>query len=101
MARAQWTSFAEQELEEIVYYLGVLQGRPETAEKIAREIRDLADSLAEQPQSGHRHPDFPSTWQYSLHKRWLIIYLERRQGITVIRVVDATRDLPQLFTREL
>ncbi|MBC8871083.1 MAG: type II toxin-antitoxin system RelE/ParE family toxin [Planctomycetes bacterium] len=97
MPCALWTPTAETELEEIVFFIAVEGGRPVTAERIAREIHDRATSYANNPELGHRHPDFPANWRYFLHKRWLILYQPHEQGIEVLRVVDATRDLPHVI----
>lgn len=97
MPSALWTPTAEGELEEIVYYIAVEGGRPATAERIANDIHDRAIFFAGSPESGHRHPEFPENWRYFLHKRWLVLYQPHQQGIEVLRVVDATRDLPHVI----
>jgi plasmid stabilization system protein ParE len=97
MPRALWTPTAEHELEEIVYFIAVKDGRPSTADRIAREIRDRADDCASDPQLGHRHPEFPEGWYYFLHKRWLVLYQPHKEGIEVLRVVDAARNLPHVI----
>jgi len=99
MPHALWTPLAEADLEEIVYYIAVEGGRPATAERIASEIRDRANEFAQSANRGHRHPDFPDDWLYFLHKRWLVLYRIHEEGIEILRVVDASRDLPHLIKR--
>jgi plasmid stabilization system protein ParE len=60
-------------------------------------LRDSADRQAAQRLPGHKHPDAPEDWLYIKHKRWLIIYKPHPEGIEVMRVVDAVRDLPGLI----
>jgi toxin ParE1/3/4 len=97
MAHVLWTPTAERELEEVVYYIGVEAGRPVTAQRIAEQISDHANKLAQNPTLGHRHPDFPEGWLYSLFKRWLVLYQEYDEGIEILRLVDATRDLRHII----
>jgi plasmid stabilization system protein ParE len=46
---------------------------------------------------GQTHPDLPTGWLYFRHKRWLVVFELNDDGISILRVVDATRDLPRLF----
>ena len=93
MAHAVWTPLAELEVEEIVFYIRIVDGRPETARRIGQAIRDCADQQAQAP-VGQKHPDAPEDWFYVRYTRWLIFYKHHVEGIEVMRVVDAVRDLP-------
>lgn len=95
MARAKWTEVAESDLDDLIYYIGVVNRSAETAERIYAEIRDQANRLAEGEQTGHRHPDAPESWRYVKHKRWLIFFQHELEGIRVMRVIDGVRDLPE------
>lgn len=97
MSRAVWTPLAELEFEEILFFIRVEDGQPETARRIAEEIRDLVDRQAASRLPGHRHPVAPEQWLYVRHKRWLVFYQPHPEGIEVMRVVDAVRDLPWLL----
>lgn len=97
MPKAYWRRLAEIELEDIVVYIGVHERRPETALKIADEIHAKAIEYARHPQIGKRHPCFHDDWRYFVHKRWIVVYREHPDGIEVLRVVDAARDLNKLF----
>jgi plasmid stabilization system protein ParE len=97
MATAVWTPLAELELEDILFYIRIADGRPETARRIGQELRDCVDRQAERPPSGHRHPDAPMDWLYVRYKRWLVFYRLMPNGIEVMRLVDAVRDLPSLL----
>lgn len=94
MAHAVWTPLAELELEDILFYIRVADGRPETALRIGEEIRDRAEQQAARADSGHEHTAAPPGWRYFRHKRWLVFYQPHPQGIEVMRIVDAARDLP-------
>jgi plasmid stabilization system protein ParE len=97
MSRAFWTSSAEQELEEIVLYIREEAGRPETGRRIGEEVRDHVDRLANRSSPHHIHPAAPPGWFYTRFKRWLIFYQPHPDGIEVMRIADAARDLPSLF----
>jgi toxin ParE1/3/4 len=97
MARAVWTPLAQHELEDILFYIRVAGGRPETARRIGEEIRDKAEKQATHGESGHQHTAAPKGWRYVKHKRWLVFYQPHPDGIEVMRVVDGARDLPAVL----
>lgn len=100
MSSAVWTPVAVQDLEEILYYIAVDGGRPETARRLGQEIRDVVHSHFQTAMPHQRHPAFPAEWSYLKHKRWLIAYEATSEGCIVHRVVDAVRDLPKQFHRD-
>lgn len=55
MARVIWTPLAELELEDILYYICVTDGRPLTARRVGEGIVAAVDRLAPDPDSGARH----------------------------------------------
>jgi plasmid stabilization system protein ParE len=58
----------------------------------------MADEYAVSGAPRISHPDAPEGWFYFRHKRWLVFYREHSEGIEVMRVIDATRDLPRHLT---
>jgi toxin ParE1/3/4 len=97
MAQVVWTPVAERELEDILFYIRVTDGRPQTARRIAEALCFELEDLVSQPSAGLRHAEAPDDWQYVKFKRWLIFYRVIPDGIEVMRVVDAVRDLPALL----
>ena len=97
MARVIWTPVAESDLDDILYYIAVIDRRPVTGERIYYEIRDRVAQQVENRHQGQRHPHVPATWRYFRHKRWLIFYQPLDDGIEVMRVIDGSRDLPRHF----
>ena len=95
MPRVVWTPVAESDLDDILFYIGIIDRSPVTAERIYFEIRDRVAEHAEQESPGHKHPDAPDGWLYLRHKRWLIFYRQLADGIEIMRVIDAVRDLPR------
>jgi toxin ParE1/3/4 len=96
MAKATWSSFAERDLEAIVEYI-TLDGRPQVADQIAREIRDQCQFHAAHPTLGERESRLGGTYRRFVHKRWVVIYRIEAEGIGVIRVVDGARDFDRLI----
>lgn len=95
MPRAVWTPIAETDLDDILFYIGIVDQNSATAGRIFREIIARIDEYASGRLTGTHHPDAPQGWLYLRHKRWLIFYQPHPDGIEVMRVIDAARDLPR------
>jgi plasmid stabilization system protein ParE len=70
-----------------------MAGVPETARRIGEEFRALTQRHLVHP-AGHAHPTSPAGWLYLKHRRWLVFFRPHPDGIEIMRVVDATRDVP-------
>jgi len=99
MARAVWTPLAALDLEDILFYIRVVDGRPETSRRIGLGLLDCADQQATRRESGQRLLYAPADWLYVRYKRWLIFYQPHTDGIEVMRVIDAARDLPSVLNQ--
>jgi plasmid stabilization system protein ParE len=97
MSEVVWTPQATAELEEILYYIRVSDGRPLTVQRLAERLFELIDQHARGEALGHQHVAAPENWSYFQFKRWLIFYQPHPRGIEIMRVVDGARDLPQQF----
>lgn len=95
MPRVVWTPLAETDLDDILFYIGLIGRNPATADRIYLAIRDRVTKHADQRLVGHSHPDAPENWLYIRYKRWLVFYQPLHDGVEVMRVIDAVRDLPQ------
>lgn len=100
MPRVLWTPVAEADLDGILFYFAFVSRSVETGERIYYELRDRIAEHSAKKVLGHRHPDAPEGWLYLKHKCWLIFYRQHPEGLEVMRVVDAVRDLPR-HLREL
>jgi plasmid stabilization system protein ParE len=96
-----WTPIAESDLDDILYYIAVVDRRPEPAERIYFEIRHRLDEQDTKKLPGHLLSGAPIGWLYVKYKRWMIFYQPHAEGIEVLRVVDAVRDLPRQFRDEM
>ncbi len=97
MAAVAWTPLAKSELEDILYYIAIQDRRPMTGERIYYSIRDAVEDHLGKAVPGHRHTALPKGWLYFKFKRWMIVYQPTDDGLVVHRIVDASRDLPNLF----
>ncbi|MEQ8788478.1 MAG: type II toxin-antitoxin system RelE/ParE family toxin [Pirellulaceae bacterium] len=95
MSRIVWTPVAESDLDDILFYIAIVDRNPATGERIYFEIRDRVVEQVEQGLPGHVHPSAPQGWSYLHYKRWLVFYRPHADGIEIMRVIDAVRDLPR------
>jgi plasmid stabilization system protein ParE len=101
MANILWTPYAVAELEEILLYIAIEDGRPATAAKINDEIEERLKLFALSPEIGQRLEGLPDDWRFLRHKRWVIFYRPHTTGIEVLRVIDGSRDFRLLFGGEI
>jgi toxin ParE1/3/4 len=88
---------AEQDLLEIAYQIAVTDGRPHTAEIIIDELVAKCNFYAKIPQLGTAADHLFEGCRYGRHKRWIIFYRPRPEGIDVIRIIDGARDYEHFF----
>jgi plasmid stabilization system protein ParE len=75
MARVIWTPVAQSDLDDILFFVSVVDRRPITGERLYYELRDRVFDQAHSKRPGHVHPNAPSGWLYFKHKRWLVFYI--------------------------
>ncbi len=97
MAIAFQSLQAEQDLLEIAYQIAVTDDRPDTATQIIDELVAKCNFYAKMPLLGTAANDLFEGCRYGRHKRWIIFYRSRQDGIDVIRIIDGARDYPHLF----
>lgn len=89
-----WSRTARDDLQGLVRYLIATYQDVEFGRSFADEVFDRVEQQAMNPLVQHQHPDAPTDWFYLRHKRWLVFYRTNDIGIYVMRVIDASRDLP-------
>jgi len=97
MPRAEWTPQAEADLDEIIFYIAVEDGRPIVAEKLADEIHEKAEQYARQPLMGTVRPDIGEAIRTFSHTRYVVLYVPMDDGIEVRAIIDGARDFGALF----
>jgi plasmid stabilization system protein ParE len=96
-AKAVWTPDAESDLEEIVYYISVKEGRPAVAEQVAHSLKAECDRRAVAPHAAERETRLGPECRRFTFKRWVVLYRPWREGIAVLRIVDGSRDFDRVF----
>lgn len=97
MATAIWSSVAERDLADIVYYIAVVDARPAVAEKIALEIKDACQWYADHSLVGEAESRLGASMRRFTHRRWIILYRPEPSGIGIVPVIDGARDFDRLF----
>ena len=81
-----WTPIAESDLDDILYYISVVDRRPEAGERIYYEIRHRLDEQDTKKLPGHSLSGAPKGWLYVKYKRWLIFYQPHAEGIETLKL---------------
>jgi toxin ParE1/3/4 len=89
------TAQAEEDL--IDLWLYIAQDNPSAADRLLDEIEDKFVLLAAHPRLGPARPDIAPECRYFPVGRYLILYRLIPDGIEVIRVVQGSRRLEDLF----
>jgi toxin ParE1/3/4 len=89
------TAQAEEDLIELWLYIA--QDNPSAADRLLEEIEDKYSLLAANPQLGRARPDIAADCRSFPVGRYLILYRLIPDGIEVVRVVQGSRRLEDLF----
>ena len=89
------TAQAEEDL--IDLWLYIAQDNPRAADRLLDEIEDKCSLLAANPQLGPARRDIAPDCRYFPVGRYLILYRLIPDGIEVVRVVQGSRRLEDLF----
>lgn len=98
MPRVRWTPAAETDLEDIAFYVGIENARPQTAARLIDRIVAKCEQYASHPVMGTARPDLGEEIRLFSHSRYVIIYRADDAGLEVLRVVDGARDYPSSFS---
>jgi toxin ParE1/3/4 len=86
---------AEEDLIDIWLYIA--PDNPGAADRLLDEIEEKFSLLADQPQLGPARPDIAEECRYFPVGNYLILYRIIPDGIEVVRVVQGSRRLENLF----
>jgi toxin ParE1/3/4 len=90
------TAQAEEDLIDIWLYIA--QDNPRAADRLLDEIEEKLSLLANHPQLGPSRPDIAEECRYFPVGNYLILYRILPEGIEVVRVVQGSRRLENLFS---
>ena len=88
---------AQAEADLIDLWLYIAQDNPSAADRLLDEIENKCSLLAANPQLGPARPDIAADCRYSPVGRYLILYRLIPEGIEIVRVVQGSRRLEDLF----
>ena len=103
MARIIRRAAARRDLIEHFVYIGE-NASEEAAHRFLSSVNRTFDELAGMPQMGatrkFRNPKFQNVrvWRVKHFEKYLIFYRPVKDGIVVLRVIHAARDIENLFT---
>lgn len=75
----------------------IARDSPSSAEAFLRLLEEKMTLLAEHPRIGHRRSDLPEGLRLHPVKSYLIVYRPLPDGIDVVRVLHAARQIGILF----
>jgi plasmid stabilization system protein ParE len=99
MGQAIWMPAAADDLDEIIFEIAVVGGRPNVAQQVVDAIVAKAAQYARFPDMGNIHPELPSGIRSFSHTRYVAFYRKRSEDIQSLRVLDGARDFPSVFGR--
>jgi toxin ParE1/3/4 len=89
------TAQAEEDLIDIWLYIA--QDNPGAADRLLDEIEEKLSLLADHPQLGPARPDIAEECRYFSVGSYLLLYRIILDGIELVRVVQGSRRLENLF----
>jgi plasmid stabilization system protein ParE len=95
MPRLSFTQIAQSDLLEAWLYMA--EDNPTAADGVLAAIEDEAKALLAQPSMGRARPELAEgvrSWPTST--RYILYYLPKPEGITVLRVLHHARDIQQI-----
>lgn len=76
----------------------IARDNPPAAERLLRAIGETCEMLAGNPLLGEEWPELGEEIRFfTVRRNYVILYRPAEDGIKVVRVVNAVRDIPSLF----
>jgi toxin ParE1/3/4 len=105
MKKASVYRKAEEDIREIVLYIA--DDNPDAADAFRAALENARERLADLPEMGTiRHFGNPELINLRMlpvpkFKKYLIFYLNNDDGLEIVRVLHAARDIPSLFGEQV
>lgn len=99
----RWTKNAISDLEAIASY--IKKDSPHNAQKIAKKLKEKAESLAHTPARGRIVPELLQmglkNWRELIVKPYRIIYQIRGEKVFIFSIIDSRRDVEDILLEYL
>ena len=95
--RVVWRPDAAADLAEIVEYIALEHGLPDTALAYAERIKSRCDGLAHAPNSGRPRAELGEGIRSIAFESVVILYRSAPGLVTIVNIIHAARDYPALF----
>jgi toxin ParE1/3/4 len=95
LGEVRLSQHAQRDLLEIWFHIAADKG-PATADHWIERIETRCQQLAEFPEQGPLRPDIADGARMLVIARWLALYEITIDGVRVVRVIDAARNLGEL-----
>jgi toxin ParE1/3/4 len=95
LGEVRLSQLARRDLQEIWLHIAADKG-PHVADHWIDRIEARCRQLADFPESGPARPDIADDARMLVISRWLALYEITRDGVRIMRVVDAVRNLGEL-----
>jgi len=98
MATVSKTSLAEEDLEEL--WLTIALDNPPAADRVLDDIAAKSVLLSRSPLLGRARPELGHELRSFPVGRYIIFYVPQSEGIEIVRVLDAARDVDAILSGE-
>lgn len=95
MSRLRFTPVSRDDLEEIWEFIA--QDNLDAAEALLKAIEEKCELLASSPSIGRRRDELAEDLRSLPHDSYLIFYRMVADGVLIVRVLHAARDVASLF----
>ena len=95
MPSVRFLPLARDDLHEIWEYIA--QDNIEAAERLVNRIEELGQLLAQHPHLGRRREELATGLRSFPMDRYLVFYRPIEDGIEIVRVLHASRDIDSIF----
>lgn len=94
-----WTPVAEVDLEDIAYFIGIVDRSPATAKRVVQRIQDACKLRSTMPESAAVVPELGSDIRAFTVDSFVVVYRLFDDEFQILLVSRGARDIPSIFHR--
>lgn len=95
MSKVSWTHAARRDLVDALDYL--VQHNEQAARNFVQTLEQKEALYARSPAMGSVYPELSGDLRSFVVKSYVVFYQEESNGITIVRLIHAARDIPHLL----